>query len=259
MATTKIQWTQRVWNPVTGCTKTSPGCSRCYAERMAHRLAGRYGYPEAPNQFNVTLHPDKLNEPLTWRKPSMIFVDSMGDLFHKDVPNEFILRVLTVIALAQQHTFQILTKRPARMLDFIGSLEARLEAGLVFPAAPWPLPNLWLGISAENQAAADERIPWLLQTPAAVRFVSVEPMLGRIDLTEGLALRGPSLDWVICGCESGPKARETELDWVRTLAEQCSNAKVPFFLKQLKRNGKLLKSPKLDGMQWLQFPEATHV
>jgi len=249
MANTSIQWTNKVWNPVTGCTKISAGCQHCYAARMAHRLNGRYGYPLAPNEFKVTLHPDKLSEPGKWRKPSMIFVDSMGDLFHPDVPDAFIEMVFLRMANFYWHTFQVLTKRAERMQRFVSALDTKEIIG----ESVRPFRNIWLGVSAENQATADERIPWLLKTPAAVRFISVEPMLGRIDLSEGLTLRGPALNWVIAGGESGPGARpHPSLIDVRYLKAQCVRTGVPFFLKQMWGE----KMPMLDGRKWDQIPEA---
>lgn len=259
---TKIEWTEATWNPVTGCTPISPGCVHCYARRMAKRLAGRCGYPAAPNEFSVTLHPDKLGEPLQWKKPRRVFVCSMSDLFHEDVPFEFIDRVFAVAAVSPQHTFQILTKRPHRMLDYLAESVALdnwahqiedvvlQEFGHVTFIEP-PLPNVWLGATIENQEQADKRIPLLLQTPAAVRFVSVEPMLGPVNLS-GMAgkyidnflvslnvrfhdrnrdFRRPGLDWIICGGETGPGARPMHPDWVRSLRDQCQEASVPFFFK----------------------------
>lgn len=166
---TGIAWTDETWNAITGCTKVSAGCKHCYAERMAKRLAGRFGYP-ADEPFRVTLHPEKLELPLQWRKPRRIFVNSMSDLFHKDVPDEFIGHVFDVMLRASWHTFQVLTKRPERMAEWCQR------------KYPMPLPNVWLGTSVENQATAVVRIPLLLETPAAVRWVSAEPLLGRLDL-----------------------------------------------------------------------------
>lgn len=270
MANTSIQWTNKVWNPVTGCTKISAGCAHCYAERMAHRLAGRCGYPPAPDEFKVTLHPDKLSEPGKWRKPSMVFVDSMGDLFHPDVPDTFIEMVFLRMANFYWHTFQVLTKRAERMQRFVSALDTKEIIG----DAVRPFRNIWLGVSAENQQCADERIPWLLKTPAAVHFVSVEPMLGQVRLTANPQwltcwnCRGnahldgctekwrPTINWVICGCESGPKARSADIAWVRDLRDQCQEAGTPFFLKQFVIGGKLVKMPALDGRVWDQMPEA---
>ncbi len=243
MGETKIEWAEKVWNPVTGCTKISSGCKNCYAERMSKRLAGRAGYPE--DGFKVTLHPDKLEEPLRWKKPSRIFVCSMGDLFHEDVPFAFIDRVIDTIYKCPQHTFLILTKRPHFMKEYFEQIGLRN--------------NIWLGTSIEDQKTADERIPLLLQTPAAKRFVSYEPALGPVDFTNIMpvslrpthphdplmfydALRGhckasdniglPKLDWIIMGGESGPGARPMHPDWARSVRDQCKAAGTPFFFKQ---------------------------
>ena len=255
----KIEWLNRPgtkgesWNPITGCTPISEGCANCYARRMAKRLAGRCGYPEAPHEFDVTLHPDRLDKPLHWRKPRMVFICSMSDFFHPAIPFEFQLAILRIIGQCPQHTFVILTKRT-------GQLE------MWEYACGWhPYPNLWLGVSVENQARADERIPILLQIPAAVRFVSVEPMLGRVDLTmipsgneeypllnalSGLRRRPvigtycsfdedayfagetPGLDQVICGFETGTGARPTYVGHALYLLAQCRAANVPFFWKR---------------------------
>lgn len=246
MATTKIEWAERVWNPVTGCTKISPACANCYAERMAKRLAGRCGYP-AEEPFKVTLQYDKLSDPDKWKKPARIFVCSMADLFHNDVPVHFLEAVFNIMLQSDRHTFLLLTKRPERMKWFIDGFETRKNT-------PWPAGNIWLGVTAENQEQADKRIPLLLQTPAAVRFVSVEPMLGPVDLTNIKDKDGDTfnvldrcayatatdgeyhdipngLDWVICGGENGPGARPMHPDWARSLRDQCQAAGVPFFFK----------------------------
>lgn len=242
-----IAWTDATWNPVTGCTKVSPGCKNCYAEPMAKRLKRMVPEKKYRNEFKITCHPESLNEPLKWKKPQKIFVCSMGDLFHEDVPDSFLIDVFNVMAEAKHHTFQVLTKRPERMLDFILGTSG---AG----ANNEPLPNVWLGVTAENQEQADKRIPLLLQTPAAVRFVSIEPMLGGIEVINGKANRWSvptqadsegrgiewtdpgekylPLDWVIVGGESGPGARPMHPDWVRSLRDQCKAAGVPFFFKQ---------------------------
>lgn len=240
---TKIEWTNETWNPITGCTKISEGCTNCYAERMAKRLAGRYGYPEQPHHFEVTVHEDKFDQPLKWKKPRMIFVCSMGDLFHPDVPHAEIKKILDVIKKCPQHTFQILTKRPEAMFYYfqanhtIYDSESYLNKYELFR-------NLWLGVTAENQKTADERIPWLLKTPAVVRFVSVEPMLGSVDLQKVVMPDGDyltkhfrwqvvnSLDWVICGGETGHGAREMKAEWAQDLYVQCRDAGVPFFFKK---------------------------
>lgn len=229
---TAIEWTDKTWNPVTGCDPVSEGCRNCYARRMAARLARRCGYPEAPDHFRVTLHPDRLADPLRWKEPCMVFVNSMGDLFHPDVPDGFIEQVLGVVALRPQHTFQVLTKRAQRMCEFMSNHTGR---DALTGNRNYRLDNLWLGVSAENQATADERIPWLLKTPAAVRFVSCEPLLGPVDifshLLDGRHKWNPKLHWVIAGGETGPGARPMHPDWVRSLRNQCQDADVPFFFK----------------------------
>lgn len=227
--TSKIDWTDATWNVTSGCTKVSPGCANCYAERMHKRLRAmgqaRYAAPFS----QVVCHPDALDAPLHWRKPRRIFVNSMADLFHEDVPFAFVEAVTTVIAACSARTFQILTKRPERMREFFRRIPQI-----------WPLPNLWLGVTAENQEAADERIPLLLQTPAAVRFVSYEPALGPVDLravsTANVSAAAGNklsdcLHWVIAGGESGPHARPMHPNWVRSIRDQCAGAGVPFFFK----------------------------
>lgn len=230
---TKIEWATASWSPVTGCTKISPGCKNCYAERMSKRLAGRFGYP-AVDSFRVTLHPDKLDQPFKWKKPRRIFVCSMGDLFHDDVPINFIHRVFHAAENAPQHTYLFLTKRPKRMAEIIKN-----HWWINKPR----FPNWWLGVTAENQEQADKRIPILLQIPAAVRFVSVEPLLSAVDIgrylldNDDLDLSGgwpqpDGLNFVIAGGESGPGARPCHPDWVRSLRDQCQEASVPFMFKQ---------------------------
>lgn len=253
MSRTNIEWATHTWNPVTGCTKVSEGCRNCYAERMVQRLGSRVHAREVlPNGDGtwrdgedlpfgrVAWHHNRLDQPLHWRKPRRVFVCSMSDLFHPDVPDTFIRAVFTTMAVSRRHTFLVLTKRPERML----ALKRHwAEVGLTiregFGAV---LPNVWLGVSVENQATADERIPHLLQTPAAVRFVSCEPMLGPIALWHRMygghllnmapVVNGPGLQWVICGGESGPGARPMHPDWARSLRDQCAAAGVPFFFKQ---------------------------
>jgi protein gp37 len=197
---------------------------------MARRLAGRCGYPEAPNHFDVTLRPDRLDEPLHWRKSRRVFVVSMGDLFHSDVPYSYINQVFEVMEQAPQHTFQVLTKRPRRMLEYLHWWQE-------MEGCAFDMPNVWLGVTAENQEMADKRVPALLNCPAAVRFVSCEPLLGEIDLRRWLvSLFNPSatrLDWVIVGGESGHGARPMHPDWARSLRDQCQDAGVAFFFKQI--------------------------
>lgn len=266
MATTSIQWTDRVWNPVTGCTKVSQGCKHCYAETIADRFWATQ-YPKVefcgeqlprPRRFtDVWTHEDRLAEPLSWRKPARVFVNSMSDLFHEDVPDEFIDRVFAVMALAERHTFQILTKRADRMRAYMSDgrddrvrpavqtiLHGQHHPAKQYPL-PWPLPNVWLGVSVENQKYADERIPLLLQTPAAVRFISAEPLLGPVDLRDWpkmfrndhiVDVSGDaynSLDWVIVGGESGSGARPMDLEWARSIVAQCRADGVACFVKQL--------------------------
>jgi len=222
---TKIEWTNKTWNPVTGCTKISPGCTNCYAERMAKRLAGRCGYPDAPNQFDITFHEKRLHAPFRWHKPRMIFVSSMGDLFHEHVPIDTIRKVLTVIQDLPRHTFQILTKRPKRM-------------ALTFQLNPKyrNLPNLWLGVSVENPLYL-WRVNDLITIPAAVRFVSFEPLLSPIDLCQPVGLNPANLiidhlQWVIVGGESGDGARPMHPAWPQDVSDQCQASGVPFFFKQ---------------------------
>lgn len=282
---TKIQWTHKgetkgeTWNPLRGCSRVSEGCRNCYAERDGGRFCGEgmpyHGVvelgPKGPRWTGeIRLLPKKLDQPLRWRKPRTIFVNSMSDLFHEKVPDEFIAAVFGVMAAAPQHTYQVLTKRPERMREWfrdqggagggVGSRKELFDAGvrnvrellsveLVEP--PWPLPNVWLGVSVEDQATANARIPLLLDTPAAVRFVSAEPLLGPVDLRRWVFDRGaavkrmvraalnpedyiaPCLDWVIVGGESGPGARGCDLAWVRSIVFQCREAGVPVFVKQL--------------------------
>lgn len=318
---TKIEWTEATWNPIVGCSVVSPGCTNCYAMRMAHRLAANPATPHYAGTVQaskagpvwtgkVALAPDAvLTAPMKRRKPTMYFVNSMGDLFHEDVPDGWIDRVFAVMALAPQHTFQVLTKRADRMRAYLGgnrftdshaterigyaamtlvdeatggdetnappwpvnymAISSLLHgptpnvSGVLWPRPEvWPLRNVWLGVSAEDQTRADERIPDLLVTPAAIRFVSAEPLLGPVDLRALTtaaettrpyralvdALDGtcqsldhasidwfklPSrLDWVICGGESGPGARSMHSDWARSIRDQCAAAGVPFFFKQ---------------------------
>jgi protein gp37 len=256
MTKTTIEWADEVWNPTTGCTKVSQGCKNCYAERIANRFWGERKFTD------VQCHSERVLQPLHWRKPRRIFVDSMSDLFHPSVPAEFIHDVFSsMIGYGNtRHTFMILTKRPERMFEVLTSemftFWHRQDAN------DHVKNHVWLGVSVENQQTADERIPLLLQTPAAVRFVSVEPMLGPVDLDPtcrgffGTLPNQPGIDWVICGCESGTGARPMELDWARSLKDQCVEAGVAFFLKQAVIGGKLVKMPELDGRVWDQYPES---
>jgi protein gp37 len=231
---TGIEWTDATWNPVTGCTKVSPGCDNCYAETLAERFRGTPGH-YYEHGFDVQLRTDKLDQPLRWRRPRRVFVNSMSDLFHDDIPDDYIAQVFTVMAMADQHTFQVLTKRHGRMRSLLnGPLEGMVSQNLVAASDDdgvlsfdWPLPNVWLGVSAENQRWANTRINALVNTPAAVRFVSAEPLLGPIEYDEF-----PAVDWVIVGGESGRGARPMDADWARSLRDQCAEVGVAFHFKQ---------------------------
>jgi protein gp37 len=278
-----IEWTDATWNPVTGCTKVSPGCDHCYAETMYERFNGKGSFA------TVTMHPDRLDKPIRWRKPRKVFVNSMSDLFHDDVTDTFIAQVFAIMALAPRHTFQVLTKRHARMRSLLGTDSFRqsvlhkahtLKWGydIDLQVWSWPLRNVCLGVSAEDQKWADIRIPALLDTPAAVRWISAEPLLGPIDLTRmgprqfadalrqstdqdtNIVRRG--LDWVVVGGESGPGARPMGPEWARSLRDQCTSAGVPFLFKQWgahdaegKRVGKGEAGRLLDGRTWDGYPE----
>lgn len=336
---TGISWTDATWNPVRGCSRISEGCRNCYAERVAARFCkpGQpyHGFAQivAPRDLldrvggrrngwtrKIDLVPEHLADPLRWKKPRRIFVNSMSDLFHESLTNEQIAAVFGVMAAAPQHTFQILTKRAQRMREWFdwvadqgaidvcpreawqhladpegpSAIDAALErASRNGRPTTWPLPNVWLGVSVENQAAADERIPDLLATPAAVRFLSCEPLLGPVDLehvrhhlggesyetgsclegNDGFGLSAPRerIDWVIAGCESGPGARPCEVQWLRSLRDQCKEAGVAFWLKQAvetlgehvtaraggtskRKPGGIIELPYLDGVQHAEMP-----
>jgi len=253
MGDTTIEWTDKSWNPVTGCDKVSPGCDNCYAESIAHRFAGTKSFPDG---FDVTLRPERLTQPLRWRKPAKVFVNSMSDLFHKDIPDEYIARVFAVMAQAERHQFQVLTKRPGVMRSLLNSDDFGNLFGEALYATPgprsggvqWPIPNVWLGTSIESDKYC-WRADVLRETPAAVRFLSLEPLLGPLP---SLNLIG--IDWVICGGESGPKSREMYPNWAYDIRDQCNAAGVPFLFKQWggrtpKANGRLL-----DGRTWDEYP-----
>lgn len=235
----KIEWTDATWNPVIGCTKISPGCKNCYAERLAERFRGvpahvfEYG-------FDLRLNPRSLELPLKWKTPKKIFVSSMSDIFHEDIPSKYIYKVFNIMFEANWHTFQILTKRSDRLLKMQKDL-------------PWAS-NIWVGVSVENQDYI-YRILHLLRIPAEIRFLSLEPLLGP---TPNLPLDG--IDWVIAGGESGPHARPMSIDWIREIQEQCASQKVAFFLKQLggKQNKRGGDEATLDGKQWHEFPEIAY-
>jgi len=226
---TRIEWTDTTWNPVTGCSPISAGCEHCYAKSMATRLRGRCGYP-SDDPFAVAVHTDRFCDPLRWRKPRRIFVCSMGDLFHHDVPREAISNVFTMASACPRHTFQILTKRPHRMRAMVTSLLRDSGGDL---RRPWP--NVWLGVTAENNEVANDRLRVLLRSPAAVRFVSIEPMLGPVDLMTGRKWIPRHLHWVICGQETGPSARPCDPAWVERMSDQCVDLGIPFFAKRLPR------------------------
>lgn len=296
-----IEWTDATWNPVTGCSKVSPGCTNCYAERLALRFGWSQKPWTRPNAAeNVVLRPERLDQPLRWRRPRKIFVCSMSDLFHEAVDEKFIAKVFAIFALAQHHTYQVLTKRPQRMAHLLNDADFQFHVGWFASQAewafglprrrpeelpPWPHPHVWIGTSVEDQRRADERIPHLLATPAAVRFLSCEPLLGPLDLRQGLepycwscggktvipaddglgptpcprcrdhgGLDPDRIAWVIAGDESGPNRRPCNLAWVRSLRDQCVSAGVPFFLKQLHIDGRKVSLPELS-QSWDQFPE----
>lgn len=302
---TAIEWTDATWNPITGCSVVSPGCTNCYAMRLAGtRLqhhpsrAGLTTLSKAGPVWNghVRLNEDWLDQPLRWKRSRRIFVCAHGDLFHENVPDDWIDRVFVVMAAAPQHTFQVLTKRPDRMREWFAGIEGKADDRLFHAARAfgmsdeaacavanwvngysrwrraradgnpldgsvgrWPLPNVWLGVSAEDQQRADERISPLLKTPAVVRFLSCEPMLNSMPtmsawLTGGRTCTGRrrvGIDWVICGGESGPGARSMHPDWARSLRDQCFDAMVPFFMKQMAK-----KAPIPADLQVRQWPRS---
>lgn len=231
--TSHIEWTDATWNPVTGCTKVSPGCKHCYAERLAHRLQ-LMGQANYWNGFRLALQPQMLDLPLRWKSPRRIFVNSMSDLFHQDVPLEYVKRVFDVMARAHWHQFQVLTKRADRLCELSREL-------------PWP-PNVWQGVSVESERYLD-RIDALRRTGAAVKFLSLEPLL---EALPNLDLRG--IDWVIVGGESGPRARPIEKSWVIGIREQCKRAGVAFFFKQWGGVQKSKTGRMLDGKTWDEMP-----
>jgi protein gp37 len=228
-----IEWTESTWNPLTGCTKISSGCKNCYAERMAKRLQAM-GQPNYANGFNLALHEQALRLPLMWKKPQMIFVNSMSDLFHENVPVEFIIKVFDIMQTASWHTFQVLTKRSERLFDISASIN-------------WPH-NVWMGVSVESQKYI-YRIEHLIYTHAPIKFLSLEPLLGPIP---NLTLSG--INWVIVGGESGPGARPIEENWVVDIRDQCLSSKVPFFFKQWGGKRKKKRGRLLQGQQWDMLP-----
>ena len=234
----KIEWTEATWNPATGCTKISPGCKYCYAERIAHRLRS-FGQPRYINGFELTLHEDVVLYPLKWKKPKIIFVNSMSDLFHENIPLSFIKRVFDVMNNCPQHIFQILTKRSNILKEFASELT-------------WTS-NIWMGISVEDSGYIN-RINDLVDTSARIKFISFEPLLSNI---ERIQLDG--INWVIVGGESGPNARPMKKEWVESIKDNCFSSEIPFFFKQWggvnkKKNGRIL-----DGKIWDEMPEVNFV
>lgn len=230
-----IEWTQSTWNPVTGCTKISPACKNCYAERMAKRLQA-IGHPNYADGFNISMHEHVLDLPLKWKKPQTIFVNSMSDLLHEEVPDKFILSVFEVMHHATWHRFQILTKRSNRLVNLA-------------PQLPW-LPHIWMGVSVESHDYAF-RIEHLRNVGADIKFLSLEPLLGPIP---DLDLRG--IDWVIVGGESGPRARPMQSSWVVDIRDQCLRANVPFFFKQWGGTNRRKTGRQLEGRTWNEMPRA---
>jgi protein gp37 len=230
-----IEWTEATWNPVTGCSKVSPGCAHCYAETLSHRFRwSQHPWTEANAEENVILHPERLSQPLRWRRPRTVFVNSMSDLFHELVPLEFIRQIFDVMQEAEHHVFQILTKRHERLVELAEEL-------------PWPA-NVWMGVSIENRRWV-ERADYLRQVPAAVRFISAEPLLGALD-----ELDLSAIDWLITGGESGTRHRPMKVEWARDLRDRCQVEGVAFFFKQWggrtpKAGGRLL-----DGVEWSETP-----
>ncbi|MCK9221957.1 MAG: phage Gp37/Gp68 family protein [Limnochordia bacterium] len=229
----KIEWTEITWNPVTGCSKISEGCRHCYAERMARRLKAM-GMHRYRNGFDVTLQPDVLQQPLRWQKPRLVFVNSMSDLFHEDIPSAYIRQVFEVMQKASKHTFQILTKRSKRLRELSRDLA-------------WP-PNVWMGVTVEAQEY-DYRIEDLMSVPASVRFLSLEPLLGPI---HGIPEK---VDWVIVGGESGPGARPVDIRWIRCIRDECQKKDMAFFFKQWGGTRRKAKGRTLDGQIWSEMPD----
>ena len=243
------KWWDQSWNPVTGCTPVSAGCTNCWAKRMHARQATGRPFSQ------IVWHDDRLEQPIKWRRPRRVAVCLMGDLFHDDVEDSMLMSIFSMMGRCQQHTFMLLTKRVGNFGAFLSR-----HGGMWETVDRWPYPNVWLGTSVEDQATADERIPHLLKCPTARRFVSIEPMLGPVLRLKKWLRR---LDWVIVGSESGPRARSMHLDWVRSIRDQCVDAGVPFFFKQMMdgclvgRRRKKRNMPELDGVVWDQMPEVT--
>lgn len=266
----EIEWTDATWNPVTGCSKVSPGCAHCYAETISLRFGRSVGpWTPANAAENVVLHPNRLEQPLRWRRPRMIFVNSMSDLFHEQVPNEYIAQVFDVMAQAPQHVFQVLTKRPERMRDLLVDWQRHEDAW----AELLPLPNVWLGTSIENRRFVGRAVA-LRQTPAAVRFISAEPLLGplvarfvpegelgewvwpdgKLDMDAGAGLDLVEIDWLIVGGESGARHRPIREEWVRDLRNAAVDYGTAFFFKQWGGRTPKAGGRELDGRTWDQMP-----
>lgn len=238
MGKTAIEWTDATWNPVTGCTKISAGCDRCYAERFAERWRGTPNHPYE-NGFDLTLRPERVQQPLSWRQPRMIFVNSMSDLFHKKVPHEFIDRVFDTMEAADWHIFQVLTKRSSLMRNYVNKRYIKASAPK----------HIWLGVSVED-GTKKSRIKHLQDANASVRFLSVEPLIGSVGK---MSLKG--IHWVIVGGESGPGYRPMEVGWAKEVRDQCKKAKVPFFFKQWGGIRPKSGGRELEGKVWDGFPE----
>jgi protein gp37 len=232
-ASSAIEWTNATWNPVTGCDKVSPGCAHCYAETFAERFRGVPKHPYEQG-FDLRFWPERLELPLTWRKPRMIFVNSMSDLFHERIPLDFIERVFETMQRAEWHTFQILTKRHQRLAELA-------------PSLAWPS-NVWMGVSIENRRWT-LRAEYLREVPSAVRFISAEPLLGKLD---GLDLTG--IDWLIAGGESGPRYRPVNVEWIRDLRDRCAGQGVAFFFKQWGGRTSKARGRVLDDREWSEMP-----
>jgi len=230
----RIEWTEATWNPVTGCSEVSPGCAHCYAKTFAERWRGVPGHPYERG-FDLQLWPERLEIPLRWRRPRTVFVNSMSDLFHEDIPDAYVAEVFDVMVRAEQHTFQVLTKRQDRLAELV-------------PRLPWPR-NVWMGVTIENRRFV-HRANYLREVPAAVRFISAEPLLGPL---ECLDLGG--IDWVIAGGESGPRHRRIDAGWVTNLRDRCQAEEVAFFFKQWGGRRPKTGGRQLDGREWNEMPE----
>ena len=274
MNKTAIPWTDFTWTVSRGCSPVSAGCQNCYAASMANRFSGPGGLYEGLAKGGkwtgkVQLCPESIGQPLTRKKPAKIFVNSMSDLFHEQVPFEYIDRVFSVMAMAKQHTFLVLTKRPERAFEWFSRIIPR--GGFVPKldlAVSWPLPNVWFGITTENQKAYDERLPYLVQIPAAKKFISIEPMLEEVHLSLAATCPASStcgsyqmfyehINWIVLGCESGSGARPFKEQWARWIRNKCIDYEIPFFYKSgpSEATGKIVSMPTLDGKVWAEFPE----